>query len=561
MINIVEFALNIYPIYASANSNPISDPDHLLDTLAGEPTLETGDHTWDRVFQIILNLGNTPKRIYFPASYTCTTALDPAPDPATYTKYPILNTLNIDRPVIISGDGGRSTIIEYANETVLSPAIRVLATGVTMEHFKVRRSNTGQMEHGILLSEPASIKQLYVELALSDGIHIEETANGCHLYYVKLYNNARYGFFTAASNGVSIALDVNANLEGAVIDQSKSGNNYYGCHTAGIESGPQPISYQAKNGLFLGCYAEFNQLSPKIDKPGIWIGAESEIPVGSGTIWKDQTFYIQDKNRGIRFENRTGGSIVDFTAGGALKGIIFEFGANEDFQTGLFPFERLDNADLDERQISTVRSRFDLYRQLEELIDQRQQLIERLEQTSDEEELAEIKILLGNNQSRKNSVNFEISTVEESIKDIPIGSLDDVLFGRWRLEYTPDQAGAYSNWYRLRYYAQPMLNDPESVLVPAEVSTGMAFSSTVANTTDNGSGHRLLGYVAFPRGFFIGSGVNRIKIGISDIAPENPTKIGDIIFNSNPAVGSPAGWVCADVGSGTAWRTFGIVEE
>ncbi|QQS30724.1 MAG: hypothetical protein IPM47_07290 [Sphingobacteriales bacterium] len=550
-------------MFAAANSNPVSDPDHLLDTLAGEPTLETGDHTWDRVFHAMLNLGNTPKRIYFPASYTSTTALAPAPNPATYPSYPILNTLNIDRPVIVCGDGGRSTILEYADTFNESPAIRVLSPGVTLEHFKVSRTNTGLMEHGILLSQPATVKQLYIERALYDGIHILEVANGCQFYYVKSYSNARYGFYTKASNGVIIGLDANVNAEAAVMDQSNAGNIFVGCHTAGIDDTFQPISYQAKNGLFLGCYAEWDQLAPKIDKPGIWIGAESETPVGSGSIWRSQTFYIQNHNRGIRFENMMG-NIVDFTAGGIFEGIIFEFGANEDFQTVSFPFERLDNELIDERQIATLRYRFDLYHQLEELIDQRQKLIEQMEHTKDKEELAEIKISLANNQNRKNLINLEISAVEEIIKDIPIDTIDGVIFGRWRLEYTPEISGSYKDWYRLRYYAQPKIINQDIFIPPdveAEVNTGMAFSSNEANLHQENDGYRLLGYVAFPRGFFIGIGSNRIKVGVSDAAPDNPTKLGDIIFNYNPTIGSNVGWICADVGGGLAWRKFDTIEE
>ncbi|QQS30723.1 MAG: hypothetical protein IPM47_07285 [Sphingobacteriales bacterium] len=560
MTNIVEFAIGAYIVQSSLGSNPVSNPEYLLDTLAGVPPIETGEtgeHTWDIVFNTMLNLIVPLKRVYFPASYTSSTALDPGPDPATYTTYPIRNPLNIDRSVIISGDGRQSTIIEYANTDVINPAIRVLTNDVTLEHFKVSRSDLGLMQHGILLMQPATLKHIDIELAINDGIHILEMANGCQFYHVKSYRNARYGFYTEASNGVILGLDANANSLGAIIDQSFAGNNYVGCHTAGINSTSNlPISYQAKNGLFLGCFAENDQLAPKIDKPGIWMGSESEIPIGSGTILRGQTFYIQNQNRGIRFENRMG-SIVDFTAGGVFPGVIFEFGANEDFQTGGFPFERLDKEHLDKTKITTLRFRFDLYRQLEELIDQRQKLLEQMDLTTDEEELAEINISLANNQNRKNLINVEIITVNETIEEMKIENLEGVTFGRWRLEFTPEELGEYNNWYRLRYYAQPMSSIP--VLVPAEVTTGMAFSSIKANLSDNYSGHRLWGHVAFPRGFFMGKGSNRIKIDVANAAPDVPTTIGDIVFNSNPVVGSPIGWVCTHVEVGLAWRSFGEV--
>jgi len=58
----------------------------------------------------------------------------------------------------------------------------------------------------------------------------------------------------------------------------------------------------------------------------------------------------------------------------------------------------------------------------------------------------------------------------------------------------------------------------------------------------------------------MGKGANRIKIDVSNSAPNVTIKVGDIVFNSNPAVGLPIGWVCADVGIGLAWRSFGNVE-
>lgn len=69
-----------------------------------------------------------------------------------------------------------------------------------------------------------------------------------------------------------------------------------------------------------------------------------------------------------------------------------------------------------------------------------------------------------------------------------------------------------------------------------------------------------MGPCRISKDFFMEKGANRIKIDVSNSAPDVTTKVGDIVFNSNPAVGLPIGWVCADVGIGLAWRSFGNVE-
>lgn len=552
MINIVDYAQNGYLSSPYVVVNSVSFPDTLIDTLGGQTGTGYDDpsiHNWSTVFKALLSSIPNGEAIFMPATYQ--TAL------TIYTAYLLPETLIIEKPVIISGEGSRSTIIKHGgNDT----GIVVEADGVVLEHFYLDglSNSPGTMQHGIVVRGTASVlRHIYVNAAALDGVRIEEGADRWQAYHVQSGSNTGMGFFVAASLGTAIGLDLIYNHGGGLIDNSDTGNTYVGCHTAGGGNSIDVPSYVAKSGIFLGCYAEFDQLAPAIKKPAIWIGAESPIPVGSGTIWKDNTFYIQKKHGGIRFENKVG-NIVDFTAGSHLPGVIFEFGSENDFSIGNFDYGKLDATNTDEKTISLLRQRYDLYRQSLDLLEEQIQLKEKRVAATDREELEEIDRLLQKNEGRRKDLSIQITFLEETLKDTP--NVGELSFGRWRLEFNPESEEEYRKWYQLKYYVSP---PPTTIPVysPAAIYTAMAFSSTLAASEESINGYPIVGNVAFPLGFFMGRGTNRIKVGVSNEIPTEPANVGDMVFNNNPIVGGPAGWVYAAIASGGgAWKSFGLVE-
>ncbi|OWY21339.1 hypothetical protein C7N43_24240 [Sphingobacteriales bacterium UPWRP_1] len=276
MINIVDYANNDYPnsAYVTANSLP---PGNVLDLLGSG---SNPAHNWSTVFHALqdedIDAGDT---IYFPGTYTGASA--------SYNEYKLHQTLTITKSVIITGDGASTTLLKTLS---MATGIESNADGVVLEHFNLTEFAAGNMLNGIVVNGAATtLQNIFVFSYAKDGVFIAAGANKWRAYYVQCNGNSNtnlnpdsVGFHAEASLGTAIGLDITANGAGSIIDNSQTGNTYMGCHTAGGQL--VPASYVAKSGIFLGCYAEFDQLAPAIKKPAIWIGAESQIPVGSGTI-------------------------------------------------------------------------------------------------------------------------------------------------------------------------------------------------------------------------------------------------------------------------------------
>ena len=46
----------------------------------------------------------------------------------------------------------------------------------------------------------------------------------------------------------------------------------------------------------------------------------------------------------------------------------------------------------------------------------------------------------------------------------------------------------------------------------------------------------------------------------SGIPTTGTWKRGTIIYNTNPSIGNPIGWVCTEAGTPGVWRKFGTIE-
>ncbi|OWY20851.1 hypothetical protein C7N43_35530 [Sphingobacteriales bacterium UPWRP_1] len=551
MINIVEYAKNVYPSsnYVSSNPLPLGD---VLEILGAGTNLA---HNWSTVYQALqdeeIGTGDT---IYFPGSYTSGGAV-----PVTYIEYKLLQTLTITKSVIISGDGARTTQLK----TSALIGIESNADSVVLEHFHLSPV-TGTVQSGIVVRGlSTTLQNIYVYSYTKDGVLIAAGADKWRAYYVQCTGNGQgssVGFHVEASLGTAIGLDITDNAVGSLIDNSETGNTYMGCHTAGGQS--MPASYVAKSGIFLGCYAEGDQLAPAMKKPAIWIGADSEIPAGSGTIWKDNTFFIQKLHGGIRFENKAG-NLVDFTAGSYMPGVIFEFGSAYDFAIGDFDYARLDGLQTEEDTIAKLRERYDLYSKLSDLLAEQIKLTEDRRTETEVIILAEIDQMLQKNEHRRNSAMTQIEVLNNELNRVPSPDEKQVSLGRWRLVHNPASGEEYSNWYQLKYYIMPPPSSPSEppVFTPAvEGLSALAFSGTQAAATEAVNGYQIAGNIAFPRGFFMGKATNRIRVGVDTGLPTTEAHVGDIVFNSNPAIGQPSGWVYAMVEGGGAWKSFGNIE-
>ncbi|OWY21338.1 hypothetical protein C7N43_24235 [Sphingobacteriales bacterium UPWRP_1] len=255
------------------------------------------------------------------------------------------------------------------------------------------------------------------------------------------------------------------------------------------------------------------------------------------------------------------GNIVDFTAGSYLPGVIFEFGSAYDFAVGEFDYQKLDGLKTEEDTINKLRERYDLYSRLSDLLAEQIKLTEDRKAETDSIKLNEIDQILQKNEDRRNGVTTQIEALNNELNRV-LSPDKQVSSGRWRLVHNPSSGEAYSNWYQLKYYITPPPSTSEPVFTPdTEEFTALAFSGTQAAVTESVNGYPIAGNIAFPRGFFVGKGANRIKIGVAGAMPVTEAHIGDVVFNSSPATGEPAGWVYAVVTPGGAgeWKPFGML--
>ena len=55
-------------------------------------------------------------------------------------------------------------------------------------------------------------------------------------------------------------------------------------------------------------------------------------------------------------------------------------------------------------------------------------------------------------------------------------------------------------------------------------------------------------------------GVWRYQTSASSVPTTGTWKKNTIVWNNNPSVGQPIGWICTESGSPGVWRKFGTIE-
>lgn len=114
--------------------------------------------------------------------------------------------------------------------------------------------------------------------------------------------------------------------------------------------------------------------------------------------------------------------------------------------------------------------------------------------------------------------------------------------------------------YRLRY--QPESGWWEAVWANSNLYAAFALSGGKTAAGVNGAG-----YIKFPRGYFLGDGVNQRKVANSaGIPTTGQWAAGDRVYNTNPATPDATGrryvgWVCLQAGEPGGWKPFGVIED
>ncbi|MGB0839933.1 MAG: hypothetical protein ACPGXL_07325 [Chitinophagales bacterium] len=466
--------------------------------------------------------------------------------------YTFTQTLNVAVPLHLLGDGQANTILDFdaqvaGSEINVGIHIQSGGTGTVLEYLLIRghkeeEENTSLpvSRNGVILEAAATLKDIKVEHFHNDGIHINITAMNIashwHLSSVASYSNGRHGLYNTSTvgNGVGIALDMVINGGVGVLEVATLGSTYIGCHTLS-----NATCYKATNdSVFIGCYNEGDQDRPYMGEEAIWLAGHGGVARGDGAIIRGTSFRIQENSKGIRFQNeKVADNVVDFTAAGAAEGVIFEFGAENDFRL----FNTGDNPPSADK---TLQDLTEQYQALQAVLGEQGKIATRLQETHDSREQNQLNQELAQLVKQRVVIRAQINVLETSYEkkngdEIPVP--ESVVHDRWRLRLDPMASTSYNHWYRLAYGT---LADKQEA--------ALAFSSNFAADNDPRVER---GSIAFPKGFYMGKNI-AIKVGVSDTMPNWEGRKGDRVFNTsiNSTDENPiAGWICL---GGEQWRAY-----
>lgn len=471
MINLVEYAKD----NASAiTGGAVSDGEAFVATL-GSAINTSSSYIWNDVFDYLLitNGGTTQGQvIHIPSAYTSTDAATGSI--TTFNNYPLFRSIEINIPIILQGEGFH-TELRYRNSAggTLYNCVNIAASGqIIVENLFLL--NAGEnCEHGIAVSTQATLRSIRVSTVYGNGVHVTSGGDGSNFYYLRLDNCRTHGFYTSSSYCTAISLDANnTGLYGlcdsvSIFDDSPEGCTFIGCHTASDHA----QSFRGLNGnnIFIGCYAEINQTDAAIGTNAMWFGGHGRVPVGDGTIFKGNRFYMKDENPGVQFLNETDPeNVVDFTAGATEKyrsGGIFEFGGANDLVVYENYMSDIAKLGLPANEVALHQQRYDLYVSYQTKKQEYYSLNAELSETTDPNKRRVLEAKIAQNVQDRNDIQANIIQLETSINlDPNIGIPDVTVNGRWKMVFNPSVLGAYRNWYRLAYYNNPDLKGLNTAL-------------------------------------------------------------------------------------------------
>lgn len=497
--------------------------------------------------------------------------------PAGMYQFPV--SILVDTPIHLKGDNRDGTsILTYDTH------------GIQIEHDNVVISDlfvrgTGNIFVGIKVSSShAHLKRVTV-----DRFNIGIWLAGSSWYMVDCIsqNNHIYGFYITGGGGSAIS--ANARENGSPMnsvpltaippafgfyDKSAAVNVYIGCHSnIGDSLAPSSTKryagdFYAKTAILIGCYTESGGAVYLYDKSLLMNGYIGSIK-GNGTHIMGSAYLIQEGHKGIKFENRNFPlNIVDFTAGSQTAGVIFEFGAERDFLLDTANEVIIGVGGKIGREVPVEARKFIeelsiLYQKEALLFAEIQTIYGKLSTSKDEKEQKLLREKVDTLTKQIELFHKNINTLSKELDTIllptglPTGTINIESFfknkrGRWRLRYDLDNSN-YNTWYKLEYSSTTKSYPP-----------ALAFSSSRTTTETDG---RVIerGSVGFPKGYYLGSRVNRttaIHVTVSSTIPTHSGKPGDRVFNNNPNDdGNPnnpqncAGWICLGE---LNWKPFSI---
>lgn len=449
------------------------------------------------------------------------------------------------------------------------------------------------------------------------GVGIWTDAGRWQIAFSFISGCGRDGFSTSGSGGTALYLHTSycgrenripnitpvPGIYYGIRDVSEGGNTFVGCHSATNNNTGSFLS--ENNSIWIAAYTEDLDPQPVINNGSLWLNQERSVPTGSGTIWTGNSIWMNEGHDGIKFINNINPQEqVTFTAGSSVANTIFEFGAAKDvIVSALAPMLGDINGEIDQVKrllptnlqkiavqypilysyIKLVQTQAILQHQraattdtiLQKQIDtaiadferQKEQTATTNDFVTEQDNITTIQTLmlglLSNTvkltslrEQKSNTTDpnvladllISISKTEILIKDyfVQIQGMGIEPYewaflntGVWRLRFDPNEL-ANATWYKLVYN-----NNALSHVAPA-----ILFSSGLTPATEADSGS-----IAFPRGFYLGGA--KIKISSSNQQPIGATRVGSVVFNTNPGLGV-GGWVY--VGATEGWKPFNLFE-